>query len=572
MLHEKYDLKGSTRNRWCTPRFGAVLKDLNFGTNKLYLDKDDRDAFLAQCEKDTLLLEQFNVMDYSLLLGIHKADAEKGGRNLVLLAMANQLEQVHVKPNRWQRDFGGVEGWNKETNTPEVYIMCVIDLLQAYDFGKKAENLIKSQMTEVVSEISSVNPKTYRTRFLHYMGKITVGTEGQNARIAAQRREIKLQVFANNSVEVTGGRPTTWGGRNNTNLRGSVMVPSGMQTKPPPPPPMSPSPALVDPTPTPVPLLPPSPLKEEPTVFAMAAAEEKAEGVSSFVQALLDEGALDDVADGTLDEKELVKEIQRALEEAAEVKNQVEQSGGAAAYTETLDDGTEITILENGGYIQRAPNGTEIHMFPDGSKKQTDPDGSTILVSPTGAVTCFLPDGTEILQNSDEFDEDIEDVQKNPDGSIIELWKDGTQIQRNVDGSRIETYSNGDKRTFFADGTIVEQMGSGAKRQINPDGITILSMTNGMRIQTDEKNPHQILTIYPDGMTVQEDKSDGMVIKTFPDKSEHQTFPDGTIIEYQPSGYSKQTNKDGTVIETFPDGRIVQTNADGKVLERRVGD
>ncbi|KAH9249513.1 hypothetical protein BASA81_012686 [Batrachochytrium salamandrivorans] len=120
VLHEKYDLKGSTRNRWCTPRFGAVLKDLNFGTSKLFLDAADRLALLEQCERDTLLMEQFNVMDYSLLLGVHKAEPdEKGRRNLVLLAMANQLEPEHVKPTRWQRDFGGVEGFNPDSQAPE---------------------------------------------------------------------------------------------------------------------------------------------------------------------------------------------------------------------------------------------------------------------------------------------------------------------------------------------------------------------------------------------------------------------------------------------------------------------
>ena len=36
-LHQKFDLKGSTRNRWCTPEEQAttsVLKDLNFKSKK----------------------------------------------------------------------------------------------------------------------------------------------------------------------------------------------------------------------------------------------------------------------------------------------------------------------------------------------------------------------------------------------------------------------------------------------------------------------------------------------------------------------------------------------------------
>jgi hypothetical protein len=99
VLHEKYDLKGSTRNRWCTPRFGSVLKDLNFGNNRIALDAEERVEFLKQCERDTALMESFNVMDYSLLLGIHKPpeeDAQRALRNLLLLAMASHLEDRRV--------------------------------------------------------------------------------------------------------------------------------------------------------------------------------------------------------------------------------------------------------------------------------------------------------------------------------------------------------------------------------------------------------------------------------------------------------------------------------------------
>lgn len=63
-----------------------------------------------------------------------------------------------------------------ETHRPIVYILCVIDILQAYDLGKKAENLIKSQRsnTEDKNEISAVNPKTYRARFIAYLGRFLV--------------------------------------------------------------------------------------------------------------------------------------------------------------------------------------------------------------------------------------------------------------------------------------------------------------------------------------------------------------------------------------------------------------
>ena len=207
VLHEKYDLKGSTRNRWCTPRFGSVLKDLNFGNSRVAFDAEDRAAFLKQCERDTALMESYNVMDYSLLLGIHKPpedDVAKTQRNLLLLAMAGHLEDRRVPgvgarsgrplPTRWQRDFGGVEG--RLDGMPQVYIMCIIDILQAYDTGKKLENLIKSQMSEEIGkkEISAVNPRTYRERFLQYLERITVPVEGLNAQLQASRRALKMKL------------------------------------------------------------------------------------------------------------------------------------------------------------------------------------------------------------------------------------------------------------------------------------------------------------------------------------------------------------------------------------------
>ncbi|KAH9249545.1 hypothetical protein BASA81_012718 [Batrachochytrium salamandrivorans] len=483
VLHEKYDLKGSTRNRWCTPRFGAVLKDLNFGTSKLFLDAADRLALLEQCERDTLLMEQFNVMDYSLLLGVHKAEPdEKGRRNLVLLAMANQLEPEHVKPTRWQRDFGGVEGFNPDSQAPEVYIMCVIDLLQAYDLGKKAENLIKSQLTEVVSEISSVNPRTYRARFLAYLAKIIVGTPGQNAQIQAQRKEIKLRVFAN-----AGGRPTT------------------------------------------VPRAPAPQAAVRPMLPARA---------SAMPRLPLSRAA----GGGSLDEDQLKTEIQRAVLEAQETKAHMD-SGGGESYTEQLEDGTEITILDNGGFIQRSPNGTVIHMAPDGSKTQTDPDGSTIHVSAEGEITCRLPDGTEIV-HLDDVDTNVVDLQRNPTAAPSRRGRtdaDPAQPGR----ARIETYPNGDSA---------------------PSSPTAWSWSRWARARPTRGTRTRSSPPSPTAACCQEDKSDGMIIRTFADHSELHTFPDGTVIEHLPSGYSKQTNRDDTVIETFPDGRVVQTDRHGKVV------
>jgi len=618
VLHEKYDLKGSTRSRWCTPRFGSVLKDLNFGNSKLYLDAKDRADFLKQCERDTALFEQFNVMDYSLLLGIHKPaeNPDKVNRNLLLLSMANQLEQrssnpiawhrgrmssvastsstsstakglisPHPKTTRWQRDFGGVEGRNPDSGSPQVYIMQIIDILQAYDVGKKAENFLKSQITEEVNEISSVNPKTYRARFLAYMAKITVPVESQNAEIQAVRRDLRVKIF-NNSEQASAAENSN---RQRTQTKTALpaveeertpdVTPVAMTpVKQPPPIPMKRPSVLIGangkvitpPQPEQVPVVtktpeearvqpPPVPSRQSPlSREAEARARE-----SSFAQVLREED--DDVE--LKNESRLKAEIAAAIAEAEQEKMNAAAAGTdvGGAYTEVLEDGTEIVILEDGGFIQRMTTGIVIRKFPDGATRQTNPDGSTIDVNADGVMTCRLPDGTEIVHVS-EAEGNVVDIQRNPDGSTIETLRDGSTVQKNGDGSRIEIAVNGDKRTIFPDGTIIEQLSSGATRQFNPDGTTILSLADGTRVQTDSRMPHIVLTIAPDGSSVQEDKAEGIVIRTDTTGIETHEFPDGSRIRIQPDGYSLQTNTDGSTIETFPDGRKILKEKDGTTV------
>ena len=84
-IHVTYDLKGSTVGRDTRegkllhdPR--ATLKDLNWIRKgaTLELGPSKRDLFLQQLQSDVGLLAKMNIMDYSLLLGIH--DVAKGNR------------------------------------------------------------------------------------------------------------------------------------------------------------------------------------------------------------------------------------------------------------------------------------------------------------------------------------------------------------------------------------------------------------------------------------------------------------------------------------------------------------
>jgi hypothetical protein len=82
-VHERYDLKGSTRGRMSTEAErddpNVVLKDLDWIRNgrKLHLGPDKKRRLLAQVRKDCTLLERLEVIDYSLLVGIHRASSSR---------------------------------------------------------------------------------------------------------------------------------------------------------------------------------------------------------------------------------------------------------------------------------------------------------------------------------------------------------------------------------------------------------------------------------------------------------------------------------------------------------------
>jgi len=79
-IHRIYDLKGSTHGRRATEKDREqavpVLKDLDFVEDRqlLRIGKKQAKLFKDQLRKDVELLRKMNIMDYSLLVGIHYRD------------------------------------------------------------------------------------------------------------------------------------------------------------------------------------------------------------------------------------------------------------------------------------------------------------------------------------------------------------------------------------------------------------------------------------------------------------------------------------------------------------------
>ena len=73
-VHEVYDLKGSTVSReQLSAKPSAVLKDMNWLQRDRYVElgPQKRAQFERQLRADVSLLQRLQLMDYSLLIGLH---------------------------------------------------------------------------------------------------------------------------------------------------------------------------------------------------------------------------------------------------------------------------------------------------------------------------------------------------------------------------------------------------------------------------------------------------------------------------------------------------------------------
>eukprot|EP01130_Rhizamoeba_saxonica_P010926 TRINITY_DN4511_c0_g1_i2.p1 TRINITY_DN4511_c0_g1~~TRINITY_DN4511_c0_g1_i2.p1 ORF type:complete len:891 (-),score=118.16 TRINITY_DN4511_c0_g1_i2:111-2783(-) len=143
-LDELYDLKGSTDGRKTAMKDrkpGVPLKDLDFGDQLIDLGTK-KDEVLHIIERDSKFLEECNVMDYSLLLGIK--------RNKHPIGPSNE-HGLYISPN----------GMNS-------YYMGVIDFLVPFRTFKKFERTLKSWFKPSMT-FSVQPPDLYQSRFVDFL-------------------------------------------------------------------------------------------------------------------------------------------------------------------------------------------------------------------------------------------------------------------------------------------------------------------------------------------------------------------------------------------------------------------
>lgn len=286
-IHMTFDLKGSTIGRDYreedienNPR--ATLKDLNWMRRKrtLELGMAKKRLFLEQLQRDVRLLQRLEIMDYSLLIGIHdlkrgnqenlrdktlkvfnpggeepdpgsdphtilmrtpsKLENEKKARELRHIIksekpipvgmtadrMPNSLDEPR-KRSVFYGDDGGF-GATHENNAPadEVYYLGVIDCLTHYGMIKKIEHFWKGLSSDR-SQISALPPQEYGERFYSFVEGVTMSQE-EAARAEIARQEAIMAAERE--------RVSSWNSSMRRRSNSNVAPPAPSYNPPPPPP------------------------------------------------------------------------------------------------------------------------------------------------------------------------------------------------------------------------------------------------------------------------------------------------------------------------------------------------
>uniref|UniRef100_A0A1B6M3W5 PIPK domain-containing protein n=1 Tax=Graphocephala atropunctata TaxID=36148 RepID=A0A1B6M3W5_9HEMI len=216
-VHQKYDLKGSTCNRKASKteseKISPTFKDLDYMNHHpegIFLEEDVHRDLLNAIQRDCRVLESFQIIDYSLLLGIHNVDqakreeicTEHEGFNpkkeppsasgdgyldnveeIISQDPDNQRKDENVSSLTSHREnlelakgyiFPGIPA--RQANGENILLFIgIIDILQSYKLKKKLEHVWKSIVYDSDS-VSVHNPRFYSQRFQDFITKTVFKT------------------------------------------------------------------------------------------------------------------------------------------------------------------------------------------------------------------------------------------------------------------------------------------------------------------------------------------------------------------------------------------------------------
>lgn len=215
-LHEIYSIKGSTVDRFASEKERLLdppmLKDNDFILNnrKIHVGPEAREVLLERLKHDTDLLAQLNIMDYSMLIGIHDCSApmaapcvaechpakEEEGQAALSPSEARgeeprpeQATTEYVEDSDLEEDLSGVDNVqsrNKSRDNDsmsrhdsiveknEIYFLGLTDILTFYGTRKKTYHLAKTAKYGAEAEISNVRPEQYAKRMIDFLSRTFV--------------------------------------------------------------------------------------------------------------------------------------------------------------------------------------------------------------------------------------------------------------------------------------------------------------------------------------------------------------------------------------------------------------
>uniref|UniRef100_T1JNX9 1-phosphatidylinositol-5-phosphate 4-kinase n=1 Tax=Strigamia maritima TaxID=126957 RepID=T1JNX9_STRMM len=201
-IHRKYDLKGSTVDREASDKEKEkelpMLKDNDFVREgvRIHIGDNAREKLLQNLNADVEFLSKLNMMDYSLLLGIHdneraeqeerereeeeedevpadNDDTESQGSGKLSPPDSPQLGRERFMRNGDIDPKIDIYALPCSEHAPrkEIYFMGLIDVLTNYGIKKRTAQAAKTVKHGAGAEISTVHPEQYGRRFLDFISK-----------------------------------------------------------------------------------------------------------------------------------------------------------------------------------------------------------------------------------------------------------------------------------------------------------------------------------------------------------------------------------------------------------------
>lgn len=211
-----FDLKGSMVNRVVKGKSHkptTTLKDKNLlamNANKIWIrfQEKDRHQILRTMRKDVRIMENYNLMDYSLLMCIQEnpdyvpvvrefRDANRTSTNSDMTMRSSNARRISVASDSGEMSalktrFQGNRHKFLSRCGRYIYHIGIIDYLQDYHIEKKFENFLKFRVLMKGAGISAVPPCDYAERFLRFMRDHVIIDQKQTGDVDKNRKYLKI--------------------------------------------------------------------------------------------------------------------------------------------------------------------------------------------------------------------------------------------------------------------------------------------------------------------------------------------------------------------------------------------